>query len=350
MPHTNYPNQSPFQRFARQAPRSPWTTQQTAAKDISSRVSDPRASSILPLAKMARAESQHVIRATSAFASSSNKRTFGDFARGEEVEVAREDFEMVDAYVVFRNSCFFAAPKNSNPRRSPLEQIHAEQPITVSDVLPVAYQNRNLRPIVFKSASANPHPSLFGNANAKPAAKSPAVRLAAPKLGLQLFKRHWSVEPTEEWVVQPNETTSPGAWPQKVLYSGVYFVGTLAALFAVGGWRGARSLYQNRRQIRHECTMAVFTKYSSAKRRLVTVRRRAIPAQPLWRRQYGMRVYRQTLSGPRSYWRHSSDATSPFLTIPHLLQPRRILVPRNGDHHLQIPKKKSSSLALRQTR
>lgn len=97
-------------------------------------------------------------RATSAFASSSSKRTFGDFARGEEVEVAREDVEMVDVYVLFRNSCFFDESKVSDPRRPPLEQIHAEQPITVSDVLPVAYQNRNLRPIVFKRASANPRP------------------------------------------------------------------------------------------------------------------------------------------------------------------------------------------------
>lgn len=36
-------------------------------------------------------------RATSEFASSSKKRTFSDFARGEEVEVAREDVKMVDA-------------------------------------------------------------------------------------------------------------------------------------------------------------------------------------------------------------------------------------------------------------
>lgn len=86
-------------------------------------------------------------------------------------------------------------------------------------------------------------------------------------------------------MVQPKEATSPGAWPQKVLYSGVYFVGTVAALFAVGGWRGVRSLYQNSRQVRQECTMAVVTGYSSAKRRLVTLRRRAIPAQPVWRRQ-----------------------------------------------------------------
>ncbi len=62
-------------------------------------------------------------------------------------------------------------------------QIHTERPITLSDVLPVAYRNRNLRPIVFKSASANPRPSLFGKANAKPAAK-----LATPVIGLQLAK------------------------------------------------------------------------------------------------------------------------------------------------------------------
>lgn len=60
---------------------------------------------------MARDESQHVTRATSASASSSKKRTFGDFARGEEVEVAREDVETVDAYVSSRNSCFFDASK-----------------------------------------------------------------------------------------------------------------------------------------------------------------------------------------------------------------------------------------------
>lgn len=83
MSHTNYPYQSAFQRFARQAPRSFWTTQPRATTNISSRVSFPRASSILSLAQMARAESQHVIRATPAFASPSNKRTFGEFARGE---------------------------------------------------------------------------------------------------------------------------------------------------------------------------------------------------------------------------------------------------------------------------
>lgn len=172
--------------------------------------------------------------------------------------------------------------------RPPIGQIDTEQRITLSDVLPVAYRNRDLRPIVFKNASANARPSLFGKANAKPTAK-----LAAPVLGLQLARRHWSVEPTEEWVVQPNEATTPGAWPQKVLYSGVYFVGTVAAFsgmglraIAVGGWRGARSFYQNRRQTRQECAMAVVTGYSSAKRRLVTLRRRAIPAQQLWRRQF----------------------------------------------------------------
>lgn len=152
-------------------------------------------------------------------------------------------------------------------------------------MLPVAHQNRNLRPIVFKSASANPRQSLFGKANAKPAARSPARRLAVPELGLPLGKRHWSVDPKEEWVVHPEDATSPRAWPQNILYWGVYFVGTLAALVAVGGWRGARSLYQNSGQIRQECTMAVVTGYSSAKRRLVTLRRRTIPAQPVWRRQ-----------------------------------------------------------------
>lgn len=293
MHHINYPHRSPFQSLA-QATRSPRTTYQTPATTISSRVSYPRASSIIPLVQIARAESQHVTRATSASASSSKKRTFGDFARGEEVEVAREDVEVVDAYVLFRNSCFFDAPKMSNLPRPPIGQIHTEQPIALSDALPVAYQNRTLRPIAFKSASANPRPSLYGKANAKPAAK-----LAAPVLGPQLARRHWSVEPTEEWVVQPKEATTPGAWPQKVLYSGVYFVGTVAAFsgiklqaIAVGGWRGARSFYQNRRQIRQECAMAVVTGYSSAKRRLVTLRRRAIPAQLLWRRQFDPAVER----------------------------------------------------------
>lgn len=178
--------------------------------------------------------------------------------------------------------------------RPPIGQIHTELSITLSDVLPVAYRNRNLRPIAFKSASANIRPSLLGKASAKAAAK-----LAAPVLGLQLAKRHWSVEPTEEWVVQPKEATAPGAWPQKVLYSGVYFVGTIAAFsritlgaIAVGGWRGARYFYQNRRQIRQECAVAVVTGYSSAKRRLVTLRRRAIPSQPLWRRRFDPAVER----------------------------------------------------------
>ena len=178
--------------------------------------------------------------------------------------------------------------------RPPIGQIHTEQPITLSDEFPVAYRNRNLRPIVFKSASANPRPSFFGKANTKS-----ATRLAAPVLGLQLARRHWSVEPTEEWVVQPKEATTPGAWPQKVLYSGVYFVGTVAAFsgitlgaIAVGGWRGARYFYQNRRQIRQECAMAVVTGYSSAKRRLVTLRTRAIASQPLWRRQFDPAVSR----------------------------------------------------------
>lgn len=188
----------------------------------------------------------------------------------------------------------FDSSKLSDLPRPPIEQIHTGEPTTLSDVLPVAYRNRDLRPVVFTSASANSRPLLFVKANAEPATK-----LAAPVLGLQLARRHWSVEPTEEWVVQPKEATTPGAWQQKVLYSGVYFVGTVAALsgmglraIAVGGWRGAKSFYQNRSQIRQECAMAVVTGYSSAKRRLVTLRRRAIPAQPLWRRHFNPMVER----------------------------------------------------------
>lgn len=84
------------------------------------------------LEQIARAEPQHLARATSASASSAKKRTFGDFALGEKVEVAREDVEMVDAYVLFRNSCFFDAPNLSDLPRPPIEQIHTEQPITLS--------------------------------------------------------------------------------------------------------------------------------------------------------------------------------------------------------------------------
>lgn len=94
-------------------------------------------------------------------------------------------------------------------------------------------------------------------------------------------------------MVQPQEATAPAAWPQKALYFGVYFVGTVAAFsgmklraIAVEGWRGARSFYQNRGRIRQECSVAVVTGYNSAKRRLVTLRTRVIPAQPLWRRRF----------------------------------------------------------------
>lgn len=104
----------------------------------------------------------------------------------------------------------------------------------------------------------------------------PAAPSAAPVLGLQLAKRHWSIEPTEAWVVQPSEPPTPATWPQKVLHSGVYIVEAAGALSGValcaivGGWRTAKSLYQNRRPLQQECTMAVVTGYRAAKRRLVT--------------------------------------------------------------------------------
>lgn len=121
-------------------------------------------------------------------------------------------------------------------------------------------------------------------------------------------------------MVQPKEATTPGAWPKKVLYSGVYFVGTVAALsgmglraITVGGWRGARSCYQNREQIRQECAMAVVTGYSSAKRRLVTLRRRAIPAQPLWRRQFDPTVERNGRPQDRRFiWQRNPGQEDPM--------------------------------------
>lgn len=114
-------------------------------------------------------------------------------------------------------------------------------------------------------------------------------------------------------MVQPQEAIAPAAWPQKALYSGVYFVGTVAAFsgmklraIAVGGWRGARSFYQNRGQIRQECSVAVVTGYNSAKRRLVTLRTRVVPAQPLWRRRFNPVVERNGRpQGRRFLWQRN---------------------------------------------
>lgn len=193
--------------------------------------------------------------------------------------------------------------KFSNHFRPPNGQIGNGQPITFSDVIPVAAQNNNPRPIVFKTSFANPHPTRFGTANAIPAAPS-----AAPVLGLQLAKRHWSIEPTEAWVVQPSEPPTPATWPQKVLHSGVYIMETAGALsgvalcaIVVGGWRTAKSLYQNRRPLQQECTMAVVTGYRAAKRRLVTLRMPAMPIQSTWRRQFDPAARRNGSSQHRRF-------------------------------------------------
>lgn len=87
--------------------------------------------------------------------------------------------------------------------RPPIEQIENGQPITLSDVIPVAALNNNTCPIVFKSAFANSCPTLLGNLTAKP---------AGAILGPQLAKRHWSIESTEDWVVRPSKPVTPATW------------------------------------------------------------------------------------------------------------------------------------------
>lgn len=92
-----YPHNHSFLNLSRHAMSSSQSANQAAAAPaISSIVSFPRSSSIIPLAQNARAKSQRVARAISAPASS-KKRTFREFALGEEIEVAREGVEMVDA-------------------------------------------------------------------------------------------------------------------------------------------------------------------------------------------------------------------------------------------------------------
>lgn len=96
MNHMVYPHQYSFPTLSRYPTSASQFNAQPAAPTIASKMSFPRASSIIPLARKARAGSHRLSRANSA-PESSKKRTFREFALGEEVEVAREDVEMVDA-------------------------------------------------------------------------------------------------------------------------------------------------------------------------------------------------------------------------------------------------------------
>lgn len=214
----------------------------------------------------------------------------------------------------------------------------------------MAAQNNNPRPIVFKTSFANPHPTRIGTANAIPAAPS-----AATVLGRQLAKRHWSIEPREAWVVQPREPPTPATWPQKVLHSGVYIVEAAGALsgvalcaIVVGGWRTAKSLYQNRRPLQQECTMAVVTEYRAAKRRLVTLRMPAMPIQSTWRRQFDPAARTNGSSSTvASFGKGSPDKTMQWRVLS---QPTKLssLLPLQDTQSPRIipPSKYSASLKI----
>lgn len=61
---------------------------------------------------------------------------------------------------------YFWALKSSDLLRPPNGEIENGQPVTFSDVIPLAAENSNHLSVVFPSAFANPRSTLFGNSMA----------------------------------------------------------------------------------------------------------------------------------------------------------------------------------------